>query len=175
MRMRNLVALFCLLLLSLILVVSQEPVKPKLNPRIITATRQAALFSGLEKQLLQAIQKKDKPALQNLLTDDFEIFMPDADPLPGDDWLDEIIAQDFSLKSFIVRQLSVTDQGDSAVVSFDRVQQAAYKGRSESGEFFVVDLWKKSGDSWKLSNRYVVKVSDTPENVKPQARPTGKE
>ena len=28
-----------------------------------------------------------------------------------------------------------------------------------SGEFFVVDLWKKDGDAWKLANRYVSKVS----------------
>lgn len=153
----------------------QEPVKPKLTPTIMTATRQATLFTGLEKRILLAVQKKDKSSLQALLADDFEIAMPDADPLAGDDWLDSVVANDFSLKSFVVRQLSVADLGEAAVVKFDRIQQATYKSNNESGEYFVVDLWKKSGDSWKLTNRYASKVSSAPDNIKAQPKPTGKE
>jgi ketosteroid isomerase-like protein len=154
---------------------AQEPVKPKLTPTIVTATRQAALFSGLEKQMLQAVQKKDKAGLEALLADDFEIAMPNSDPLAGEDWEDAVLAGDFNLKSFVVRQLSVADMGDAAVVKFDRIQQATFKGRNESGEFFVVDLWKKSGDSWKLVNRYVSKVSTIPETGKTAVKPTGKD
>ena len=84
--------------------VAQEPVKPKLNPRIVTATRQASMFSDLEIQMLKAVQKKDKAALQAMLTDDCVIEMPDADPLPGDEWMDSVMAKDFTLKSFAMRQ-----------------------------------------------------------------------
>lgn len=154
---------------------AQEPVKPRLTPTIITATRQVTLFTGLEKQMLLAVQKKDKAALGSLLTEDCEIDMPDADPLAGEDWLDSVMASDFTLKSFVVRQVSVVDLGDVAVVKFDRLQQAAYKANNESGEFFVIDLWKKSGgDSWKLANRYVSKVGSASENFKIQPRPSGK-
>ncbi len=175
MRIPCLASLFLVLLLLAVAANGQEPVKPKLTPTIITATRQVALFSGLEKQMLGAVQKKDKAALQQLLADDFEISLPDADPLPGDDWMDSVMAKDFTLKSFVVRQLSVADLGDAAVVRFDRLQQADYKGKNESGEFFVVDLWKKSGGSWKLANRYVSRVGDLPENMKLQPKPTGKQ
>lgn len=175
MRIHPIACWLFVLLPFTVLASAQEPVQPKLTPAIITATRQVTLFTGLEKQMLVAIQKRDKTAVQALLGDDFEIDMPDADPLPGDDWLDTVMANDFNLKSFTVRQLSVVDLGDAAVVKFDRVQQATYKGRNESGEFFVVDLWKKSGDSWKLANRYVSKVGSIPENVKVQPKPTGKE
>ena len=154
---------------------AQEPVKPKLTPTIITATKQVTLFTGLESRMLAAVQKKDKAGVQALLAEDFEIALPDVDPLAGDEWLDSVMASEFSLKSFAVRQVSVADLGDSAVVKFDRLQQATYKGRDESGEFFVVDLWKKSGDSWKLANRYVAKVGAIPENAKLPAKPTGKD
>lgn len=154
---------------------TQEPVKPKLTPTIITATKQVTLFTGLEKQLLQAVQKKDRTAMTALLTDDLEIAMPDADPLAGDDWLDSVMATGFKLKSFVVRQMSVADLGDTAVVKFDRIQQATYKDRDDSGEFFVVDLWKKNGDSWKLANRYVSRVSVTSANVTAHSKPTGKQ
>lgn len=174
MRTRRFAHLYLLVFFSAGLF-AQEPVKPQLTPTIITATRQVALFTGLEKQMLHAVQKKDKAGLQALVADDFEISMPDADPLAGDDWLDSVMASDFNLKSFVVRQLSVADLGEAAIVKFDRVQQAAYKGRNAGGEFFVVDLWKKNGDSWKLANRYVAKAGSIPENVKPQPKPTGKE
>lgn len=154
---------------------AQEPVKPELHPKIITATRQVSIFTGLEKQLLAAIQKSDKAALSAMLSDDFEVEMPNADPLPGDDWVNSVSDKEFSLKSFVIRQVSVLDLGDSAVVKFDRIQEATFKGKTESGEFYVVDVWKKSGDSWKLANRYVAKIGAVPVMPKPPVRPTGKQ
>jgi hypothetical protein len=71
--------------------------------------------------------------------------------------------------------MSVADLGDAAVVKFDRVQQATSQGKNESGEFFVVDVWKKSGDSWKLANRYVAKVAAIAAMPKIEPKPTGKE
>jgi len=157
------------------LAVAQEPVKPKLTPTIMTATRQVTLFTDLENQLLQAVQKKDQARLKVMLEDDFEIAMPDADPLAGEDWVDSVMDKDFSLKSFFIRQMSVADQGACAVVKYQRVQQASWKGMNSSGEFFVVDLWKKSGDTWKLVNRYVAKLRALPPEHKIQPKPTGKE
>ena len=153
---------------------AQEPVKPPLIPRIITATRQAKLFTDLETQLLKAIQLKDQAALSKLLADDCMVEMPDADPLPAEDWTSSVLSKDFVLKSFTIRQLSVLDEGDTAIVKYDRVQKASWKGAPEDGEFFVVDVWKKSGDSWQLANRYVSKVSTVPWMPKGDVKPTGK-
>jgi len=157
------------------LAVAQEPVKPKLTPTIMTAARQVTFFTALENQLLQAVQKKDQARLKVMLEDDFEIAMPDADPLAGEDWVDSVMDKDFSLKSFFIRQMSVADQGACAVVKYQRVQQASWKGMNSSGEFFVVDLWKKNGDIWKLADRYVAKVRALPPEHKIQPKPTGKE
>lgn len=154
---------------------AQEPVKPKLNPRIITATRQVTIFTGLEKQLLEAVQKKDKAALQAMLTDEFTIHMPDADPLASDDWLDSVMSKDFTLKRFIIRQMSVADLGNAAVVSYDRLQESSFAGQNDGGEFYVVDLWKKDGDNWKLADRHVAKVGSTAVMPKGPVRPTGKQ
>jgi ketosteroid isomerase-like protein len=165
--------LFSILMVAL--ASAQEPVSPKLTPTITTATKQVTLFTGLEKQMLQAVQKKDRAALEAMLTDEFEIAMPGADSLAGPDWVDSVMAKDFSLNSYVIRQMSVADLGDAAVVKFDRIQQATHKGKSESGEFFVVDVWKKSGDSWKLANRYVAKVGTIPVTPKIEPKPTGKE
>jgi len=166
----------CLVCLGILSVgaAAQEPVKPPLSPRIITATRQVSIFTDLEKQLLKAVQAKDEAALKNLVGDDCMIEMPDADPMSGDDWIASVLGKDYVLKSFSVRQVSALDQGDFVVIKFDRVQQATYKGAPEGGEFFVVDVWKKNGESWKLANRYVSKVSSVPWMPKGDVKPTGK-
>ncbi|HEY6348675.1 MAG TPA: nuclear transport factor 2 family protein [Candidatus Angelobacter sp.] len=167
--------LFSFMVATAVLAATQEPVSPKLTPTIITATKQVILFTGLERQVLQAIQKKDKSAVEAMTTDDFQIEMPDADPLAGPDWLDSVASRDFTLKSFVLRQMSVADLGDAAVVKYDRIQQATFKGKNDSGEFFVIDLWKKSGDSWRLANRYVARIAQVPASQKIQPKPTGKE
>jgi len=33
-------------------------------------------------------------------------------------------------------------------------QQATFDGRDRSGDFYVVDIWKKRGDSWQIIARY---------------------
>lgn len=175
MRVHFLVRLFVVLIATSVFSAAQEPVKPALTPRIITATKQVSIFNGMENQLLKAIQKKDKAAAQAMLSDDLMIEMPDADPMPGEDWLDSVMAKDYTLKSFVVRQMSAIDLGDAVVVKFDRLQEATSKGKADSGEFFVVDLWKKSGDTWKLASRYVSKVSSQAAMPEAPVKPTGKQ
>jgi uncharacterized protein DUF4440 len=175
MRVRSVACLLPVLIVTVIFSAAQEPVKPALSPRIITATKQVSIFTGMEKQLLQAIQQKDKAAAQAMLSDDLIIEMPDADPLPGDEWLDSVLAKDYTLKSFAVRQMSAIDLGDAVVLKFDRIQEATFKGKPDGGEFFVIDVWKKNGDSWKLANRYVSKVSSQPSIPKAPVKPTGKQ
>ncbi len=155
------------------LAMAQEPVKPSLSPRIITATKQVTMFSGLENQMIQALKKNDKAAIQAMLTDEFTVHFPSADPLASDEWLDSVMSKDFVLKSCVLRQFWVADLGTAAVVSYDRLQESTLKGKDDGGEFYVVDLWKKEGDTWKLSDRYVSKVSST--IPKGPVKPTGKQ
>ena len=154
---------------------TQEPVKPQLTPRIITATKQVTMFSGIENEMLQAVQKKDKAALASMVTDDCSIHLPDADPMPGEDWIDSVMNKNFVLKKFIIRQMSVADLGNAAVVSYDRIQESSLQGKPDGGEFYVVDLWKQDGGPWKLSDRYVSKVGTTPYMPKGPVKPTGKQ
>lgn len=172
--MRLLTVCCAALLMTTIVSLAQEPVKPSLTPRIITATKQVTMFSGLERQMLQAVQSKNKAALASMLTDDCSIDMPDADAMDCGDWIDSVMNKDFVLTRFVIRQMDVADLGTAAVVSYDRVQDSRYQGKPDGGEFFVVDLWKKDGDTWKLANRYVSKVGTTPYMPKAPVKPTGK-
>lgn len=174
MRASRIARFIMILTAAALLAAAQEPVKPQLTSRIKTATRQVVLFTGLETQMLQAVQKKDQAALTAMLTDDFAIDRPNADRTAGEDWVDSVMAKDFTLEKFGVHQMSVIDLGNAAVVKYERLQQATNKGANENGQFFVVDLWKKDGDTWKLANRFVSKVSSVvPAETAP--KPTGKQ
>lgn len=153
---------------------AQEPVRPPLSPRITTATRQVSTFSALEKQLLGAVQKKDAAAVRSSLKEEFALHLPDADVMSADDWLASVMSKDYELTSFILRQVDVADLGDAALVSYDRVQESTFKGQGDGGEFYVVDLWRKDGGNWKLSDRYVTKVGTTPYMPKADVKPSGK-
>ena|SRR5947209_14348723 len=160
---------FSMVMLPALSLAAQEPIKPPLAPKIMTATRQVTLFTGLEKQLLAGIQKKDQAALKGLLADDFEIWMPNGDAIATEDWLPGVLGK-FNLKSFRISQMSVRDFGDTAIVKFMRSQKADFQGKDESGEYFVVDVWRKAGDSWQLSDRYVSKTGSAGSNPRPQAK-----
>lgn len=164
-----------ILAVTVLLAAAQEPWKPPLTSRIKTATRQVVIFTNLETQMFQAVQKKNQAALTAMLTDDFAIEMPNADRMSGEDWVDSVMSKDFTLEKFGVHQMSVIDLGNAAVVKYERLQQATQKGASENGQFFVVDLWKKDGDTWKLAGRYVSKVSSAIPADKSGPKPTGKE
>jgi ketosteroid isomerase-like protein len=162
-------------ILICILAWGQEPVKPSGNPRVMTATRQVTVFGALEQQLLFAVQKKDKAALASMLAENFVVQMPDADTLAAEDWMDSVMDKGFILKSFGITNVSATDFGDVVIVKFNRAQQATFNGNNESGEFFVVDAWKKSEDTWKLANRYVVKLKTLPATERITPKPSGKQ
>ena len=174
MAIRNFVPVAVIAVAAFLSGSAQEPIKPLLSPRIITATRQVVIFTDLEKQMLRAIQSKDQSGLSKLVSDDCIIEMPDADPLPCDDWMKTVLSKDYMLKTFVVRQLSVVDGADVMVVKFDRVQQSSFKGKPDGGEFFVIDVWKKDGADWKLASRFVSKVSSVPYMPKADVKPTGK-
>jgi hypothetical protein len=43
---------------------------------------------------------------------------------------------------------------DLAVVSLLLIQKATFDGRDRSGDFYLVDIWRRRGDRWQLIARY---------------------
>jgi ketosteroid isomerase-like protein len=175
MQTRFVLSLLSVLCSMMLAASAQEPLKPPVTPRIMTATRQVTLFTDLEKRILTSIQKKDAASLKTLLADDFEIWMPNGDPIAAEDWIPAVTGN-YTLKSFRLSQMAARDFGDTVVVKFTRDQQAEINGKNDSGEYFVVDVWRKDGESWRLSDRYVTKVSAVvPTNKRTAPKPTGKD
>lgn len=102
-------------------------------------TRTVVQFGALEKKLATA----DDADRASLLTDDFEqrLCAEPGTPVPRDQWLTEPAAH------FSLSQQAVHDYSDLAVYSA--------LGTNGDKKFAIVDIWKKQGDDWKLSVRYL--------------------
>jgi hypothetical protein len=159
-----LAAPLALLLLDPSALSAQTPPRPK-KSSVLTPTRTAVLFGGLERRLAEAAAKMNGAVLEELLADDFELLAaahPEA-PVPLDTWQDALYAA--PPKSFLIDSVSVREIGaDAALVSFVYEQVAASE-KGLSGRFAYVDLWvrdKGRPAAWRLQSRFAAPAVDAP-------------
>jgi hypothetical protein len=68
----------------------------------------------------------------------------------------------FKLESFNERYHAARKLNDNlAVVSFLLTQKASADGVDRSGDFYEVDIWKKTRDKWQMIARYSTPVPKT--------------
>jgi Domain of unknown function (DUF4440) len=155
---------------------AQDQPAPRVSTgRVVTKTRLVALFSDLETQLLQGEQARDKPTLNRLLGEEFEVWTPNlsGDPIPRDDWQKRALAQ--KLSWFRIEQMAVKVMSDEVVVaSFLLKETTQVDGKSKASNRFIVDVWKKNGDAWQLTDRYSSRVTGSADTESGK-KPTGKE
>jgi Domain of unknown function (DUF4440) len=143
--------------------------------RAVVATRLVAMFSDLETQWLTAVQNKNTAVLDHLLSDEFQVWIadPPGAPLPREDWQAHALAAPPSI--FHLRQMAVRPVSDDiAIASFVLQESMTRDGKDVSQQQFIVDVWKKTAESWLCTDRY---SSDIAKNPMPQAnkKPTGKQ
>ena len=152
--------------------------RPAPSTHIVTRTRTVAIFDDLEQQLMAAVQKKDKVKLTELATDDFELRRASdpATPEPRDAWIANDLPT-YELKDFRFTKMAVhLFNEDTAVVSMNYWQNATMHGKDGSGDYFLVDVWTKHNNNWKLSVRYVSPIAPTGHIFKlKDVKPTGKQ
>jgi ketosteroid isomerase-like protein len=137
--------------------------KPLLAANAVTAptpTRNVVTFTGLENQLLDAVQKKDSAALDKIVADRFELRTAAAPGVPTA--RDESLKQWQQLAPFqsVIGQMAVHEYGDLMVVSF-LWKVDAPKEQALPKEMFVVDTWKRTDANWQLAVRYAAPVDGT--------------
>jgi hypothetical protein len=128
----------------------KEPAEARTS---VTPTRWSTLFGGLERDVAEAVKRRDTAALDRLLLDDFELLASSHPELPvsRDDWQDAVLGA--PPQSFRISGVSARMAGENAaVVSFAYEQQA--KPPAPSGRFTLVDLWLRSEGRWRLQARY---------------------
>jgi hypothetical protein len=116
-------------------------------------TRNVLTFTELETQWVNAVQKHDTATLDKLVGDKFELRSSAAPGVPTP--RDESLKQSLALAPFqsAIGQMAVHEYGDLMVVSF-LWKIDAPKEAGLAQKVFVVDTWKRNGDSWQVQVRY---------------------
>lgn len=145
--MKGLFALLCFLLFPLQFPAAQQTAASGMP------TIEADFFTRLEKRLMDGVVAQDR--LESLLAPDFELraARSGGEVVLRDEWL-QAATSSYKIRSFRISRLTVRPMGASAVVNFFYEQQATFAGQDLSGDFFLIDIWKKTGKDWKLAARY---------------------
>jgi len=138
---------------------SQQPVASQGAPqRVQTRTRLVALFSDLNNELLQAIQKHDVAAFEQLVGEDFELRTANSpdNPKSRDDW--QRLAFRNPVQSFRTSQMAVRGlRDDVAIVSF--VLEENRGPGSGAQQSFLVQAWSREGEAWVCQEEYVSPIA----------------
>lgn len=147
--------------------VQQQSLLPRVErTRLVTPTRLVTLIHGLEYDLVDALRASDRGALDRLLAAEFEQRNGVApnQPVPRAEWLAGTAVKANGAVRIV--DLAVHERGELLIASF----RMALEGPRQL--LFVVDVWRRSGESFELLTRY---SSDLPLPVQPVSpKPDGK-
>jgi Domain of unknown function (DUF4440) len=117
------------------------------------------LFTKLERDWIQALQKKDKTALDAILAPEFTLRSSEnpENPLARADWIQHALTS-YDIRSFSHRAMAIRAFLGVAVVSFVQSQQATMDGKDRSGDYLIVDLWEANHNKWQVTARYIAPV-----------------
>jgi hypothetical protein len=155
---------------------SQQPaVSQGTQQHVQTSTRLVAVFSDLNNELFQAIQKRDVTGFERLVGEDFElrtVNTPD-NPKSRDDW--QRLAFRNPLQSFRTSKMAVRGLGDDvAIVSF--VLEENRGRQSGTQKAFLVQAWSLQGQAWVCREQYVLPiVSPAAPSQRADRKPSGKD
>jgi hypothetical protein len=121
--------------------------------RVPTVSRLVVQFTAREAQLAERFRAGDAQGAGQMLTDDFELRAGSQPgrPVPRAEFIGQSIQSPGARDA--PAQMAVHDLGDTMAVSF--LQRAGAAG----GDLFIVDVWRRAGDEWKLAIRYVAPAS----------------
>ena len=131
---------------------AQRPIGGVPGKQIGSPTRQVTMFTSLERQLLDA--QKDKTLLDAMLTEDFQEWNAEQ---PGQGiGRDEVMQRALAAGKMqgAIRDMNVRMEGDAAIVSFVFVHRAEKEVGERSNATYLVDIWRKHGESFELAARY---------------------
>jgi hypothetical protein len=176
------VALVCALLIALAGFALQAQIKksppelPPLPPPADIDPQLTEQLRQLEQQLGEAAMHMDTKVLERLVGAEYTLRMGDApeQSVPRAVWMESLRPQGphpYKLESFNEQYHAARRLSDNLVaVSLLLTQKATFAGRDRSGDFYIVDIWKKSGDQWQMIALYSTPISKNFDRLQPGKR-----
>lgn len=164
MRRLHLSALLLIALASFALQGQSKKSPSELPPPPDTDAQLTRELQLLEQQLGEAAMHMDTKALERLVGAEYTLRVGDApeESYSRVPWMDSLRPGNphpYKVESFHEQYYAARRLTDNlAVVSLLLTQKAIYSGGDRSGDFYLVDVWKKTGDNWQIIARYSTPV-----------------
>lgn len=121
------------------------------------------LFTKLENQWTQAVQKRDRSALEALLAPEFNVQTAE-DPqhqVTREKWISNALSGP-EIKSFDHNTMAIRAFMGVAIVSFSQQEQQKVNGKVRTVRSFVVDVWEVDHHHWLAAERFLFLVDGMP-------------
>jgi ketosteroid isomerase-like protein len=109
-----------------------------------------AVITQLERDWVAAIVKKDVPALENLLADDFNGTSPTAHTFLKNHAVKDLTSGDYVVDAMDLDEISVNVYGNTAVSFTSQEEKSKYLGKDTSGHYHFTDVWIKKDGRWQV-------------------------
>jgi ketosteroid isomerase-like protein len=110
----------------------------------------AATIGQLERDWVTAIAKKDAPALDRLLAEDFVGTSPTAHTYTRTNAIDDIKNGKYVVDAMDLDEISVNVYGTTAVSFTSQEEKSHYAGTDTSGHYHFTDVWVKRDGRWQV-------------------------
>lgn len=113
----------------------------------------------LEHTVIEAVQRRDRALLEELLGDDFTLTTgrPGQEVRSRHEWLD-VTASEYVIDDYRFEELTIQHYGGCAVAR-SRYRQHGHMGeRPRNSVYRMTDVWVRGPDGWRLQARHAQPV-----------------
>jgi ketosteroid isomerase-like protein len=103
----------------------------------------------LEREVGEAITRRDTAALDRLLADDFIVTNPAGQVMTKKEAIAALTAPEYDLESLVNDEIKVRVFGDVALATALGTAKGRYKGQDASGQFRYLRVWVKRQGCWQ--------------------------
>lgn len=140
----------------------EKPVAEKDRPASDAHSFQE-LFQTLERNWIEAVQRRDSDAVDALLAPEFMSWTSEdpENPTPRAEWVQHAFAHVES-GTLTPGAMSIRAFVGSALVSFQLTHTDVIDGKQQTQRYFIIDLWEVNHGRWQVADRYVTHAGKPP-------------
>jgi uncharacterized protein (TIGR02246 family) len=112
----------------------------------------------MEREGMEAYQKKDTAAMERILADDFMLVDGDGKTINKATAIAEVKSGEYKIESFTLDPVKVRVFGDVAVATTGDTEKSTYKGKDSSGRYVWMSVYAKRNGRWQAVATQVARV-----------------
>ena len=119
-------------------------------------------FERIERELMGAVQRRDRAWLENALAPEFTLTTgrPGAEVRGRSEWLD-VTEREYAIDHFAFEALAVQDYGDVVVVRSRYRQRGRMGAEDRTAAYRMTDVWVRRDARWQLAARHATALPES--------------